>query len=537
MKIVLIRPPAVISDSELRPGASPPLGLAYIAASLQAASHDIVVVDMVGEALARFSKVESTPGILRQGLSDSEAIARIPADAEIIGVSCMFSTEWLVTRSLITKIREHFPNAIIIAGGEHVTACPEFCLETCPALDCCGLGEGDELFVDFARAVEEGGDWKNTTGLVLRDRDTRCEIRAGSVSDGAGPSFTRPARISQRTCDPAIFRTTARKRVREVDRFPLPAWGLFPIRNYIDHAAMPGVDMGRSMPILASRGCPYKCTFCSNPQMWGQLWKARKPESVLAEMIHWVTEYQVTNFDFYDLTAIVQKEWTIRMAQLIIDNKLGITWQLPSGTRSEALDDQVVKLLYQSGCRNIIYAPEHGSTHMLDLIKKRINKKHMLRSVRSAYLANIKTKANFIIGFPDETIGHTLSSYWFALRLSMVGLDDVSFFPFSPYPGSELFERVRQEGKIDMSDAYFTDLVRNPKSFSQHIPDWLMPILGLIGTAMFYVLSFSLRPQRFVELLRALWTKRPQTRLHSALLRVLRAKTREARRLASRLGV
>jgi radical SAM superfamily enzyme YgiQ (UPF0313 family) len=325
--------------------------------------------------------------------------------------------------------------------------------------------------------------------------------------------------------------------VREVDRFPLPAWELFPIRNYIDSAAMPGVDMGRSMPILASRGCPYKCTFCSNPQMWGQLWKARKPESVLAEMVHWMKEYQVTNFDFYDLTAIVQKEWTIRMAQLIIDNKLGITWQLPSGTRSEALDDQVVKLLYQSGCRNIIYAPEHGSTHMLDLIKKRINKKHMLRSVRSACLANIKTKANFIIGFPDETIGHTLSSYWFALRLGMVGLDDVSFFPFSPYPGSELFERVRKEGKIDMSDAYFTDLVRNPKSFSQHIPDWLMPILGLIGTAMFYALSFSVRPLRVLELLRALWTRRPQTRLHSALLRVLRAKTREARRLASRLGV
>jgi hypothetical protein len=87
-----------------------------------------------------------------------------------------------------------------------------------------------------------------------------------------------------------------------------------------------------------------------------------------------------------------------------------------------------------------------------------------------------------------------------------------------------LFDRLRKEGRIDMSDEYFLDLVRNPKSFSQHIPDWLMPLLALIGTAIFYAVSFSLRPQRLFHLLRALWTSRPQTRLHSALLRLLRKK-------------
>jgi radical SAM superfamily enzyme YgiQ (UPF0313 family) len=287
---------------------------------------------------------------------------------------------------------------------------------------------------------------------------------------------------------------------------------------------MPGVDIGRSMPILASRGCPYKCTFCSNPVMWGTLWRARKPENVLAEMLHYMKTYRVTNFDFFDLTAIVQKEWTLRMSRLISESGLDITWQLPSGTRSEALDEQVVKLLHKSGCRHIIYAPEHGSTHMLELIKKRINKKNMLRSVRSAYMADIKTKANFIVGFPDETVGHLLSSYGFAARMAVVGLDDVSFFPFSPYPGSELFERLRNEGRIDMSDEYFADLARNPRSFSQHIPDWLLPKLALLGTAIFYAISFSLRPQRVLQLLRALWLKRPQTRLHAALLRVLRSR-------------
>lgn len=493
MKIALVRPPAVIADSELRPGASPPLGLAYVAASLKDAGHRLTGIDAVGEDLDRFTKVVGMPGVLRQGLSDEEILERIPSDTEIVGLSCMFSTEWLITRSLIEKIRARLPHAVLIAGGEHITSCPDFVMKTCPALDCVGLGEGDELFVEFAAAVGQKRDLGQVAGLLYRDGER-------------------------------IVRTAARKRVRDIDRFPRPAWQFFPIRNYIDHGAMPGVAMGRSMPLMASRGCPYKCTFCSNPQMWGNLWRARSPQDVLAEMIEYKNTYNVTNFDFYDLTAIVQKQWTIEFARLIIENDLQITWQLPSGTRSEALDREVVDLLYRSGCRNIIYAPEHGSTDMLERIKKKIDKKSLLRSVRSAYLADIKTKANFIVGFPDERFGHVLESYAYAIQLAVAGLDDVSFFPFSPYPGSELFNRLRDESAIDMSDRYFTELITNPKSFTKHLPAWALPLLALVGTALFYATSFSLRPQRLVHLAKALWTKRPQTRLHSALLRVLRAK-------------
>lgn len=503
MKIVLIRPPAVISDSELRPGASPPLGLAYIAASLRDAGHEVEGIDAVGEDLDRFTSVDWLPGVLRQGLFDQEILERIPDDAQIIGFSCMFSTEWLVTRELIGKVRERLPNAVLIAGGEHTTACPEFVLQTCPALDCCGLGEGDELFVEFAQAIQDGGNLKSVNGLVFRDRGR-------------------------------IVRNSPRKRVRDIDRFPWPAWELFPIHNYIEQGAMPGVNIGRSMPMMASRGCPYQCTFCSNPSMWGNLWRVREPEDVLAEMVYYINNYNVSNFDFYDLTAIVQKDWTVRMATLIIENKLPITWQLPSGTRSEALDREVVDLLYRSGCRHIIYAPEHGSTEMLDLIKKRINKSNMIHSVRGAFQANIKTKANFIVGFPDEKIKHVLASYGFALRLAAAGLDDVSFFPFSPYPGSALFNRLRGEGKIDMSDAYFANLIRNPESFTRHIPAWMLPALAMVGIALFYTCSFLLRPQRFVQLFHALITKRPQTRLHSALLRVIRARQKRNRKAAIR---
>ena len=81
------------------------------------------------------------------------------------------------------------------------------------------------------------------------------------------------------------------------------------------------------------------------------------PEKVLDEIQAYQERYGATNFDFYDLTAIVKRSWIIEFTQLILERKMKFTWQLPSGTRSEAIDDEVSRLLYESGCRNMSYAP------------------------------------------------------------------------------------------------------------------------------------------------------------------------------------
>jgi radical SAM superfamily enzyme YgiQ (UPF0313 family) len=491
MKVVLVRPPAVLSDSEVRPGANPPLGLAYLAAGLQARGYEVSAVDAVGEDLRAYRRLDGVRHVLRHGLTDPEILERIPTDAQIVAFSCMFSTEWPLTHALIDATRSRLPHALIVAGGEHVTSCPEYCLRTTSGLDACGLGEGDDLIVDLAEAVVEGADLDQVPGLVYR--------RNG-----------------------IIRHSPPRNRVRAIDGLPWPAWDILPIRNYIDAGITHGVPIGRTIPMLASRGCPYRCTFCSSPQMWGTLWRARNPEDVLEEMKYYRKTYDVTNFDFWDLTAIVNRQWIIRMAQLLIENQLDITWQLPSGTRSEAMDEEVLALMYQSGCRQVTYAPEHGSDSVLRKIKKRIKKPAMEKSVRAAYRAGIVTKANFIVGFPDETIRDTLASYRYAIRLARSGMDDVSFFPFSPYPGSELFVRLEEEHRAVLSDDHFFDLVRDRKSYSAHIPDFLLPILTTIGMILFYSVSFALRPKRMLSLARAIVSRKPTTRLQTAILRLSR---------------
>jgi radical SAM superfamily enzyme YgiQ (UPF0313 family) len=490
MKIALLRPPVICSNIEIRPQAVPPLGLAYIAGSLIAAGHQVTVVDAVGEGLDLVSPIPGNPHILRLGLSDDEIVARLPSDSELIGISCMFSTEWPRVRSLINQTRERFPQAKLVAGGEHITSCAEYVLKTCPSLDYCALGEGEQTMVDLANTLAAGGDIHEVQGLALLD--------------GAQEMVRNPKR----------------ERVRDIDQIPPPAWEIFPIEKYLDSKAMAGIDLGRTIPMLASRGCPFQCTFCSNPQMWGNIYKTREPAQVLSEMRGYMEKYQVTNFDIYDLTMIVKRDWIIQMAQIIIDSGLSITWQLPSGTRSEILDGEVSELLYRSGCRHIIYAPESGSMRMLELIKKKIHKSKMADSVQAAVGHGIVTKANFIVGFPDERIRDVFASYGFALRLAFAGLHELSFFPFSPYPGSALFELLQGENQVSLSDPYFYGLLTNRRSFSAHIPTWSLFLFRGTGIVLFFSASFILRPWRLWKLFKDLWTGKPHTRLAGALLRI-----------------
>src|SRR6185436_3915128 len=98
--------------------------------------------------------------------------------------------------------------------------------------------------------------------------------------------------------------------------------------NYLANNLSYGVGRGRTMPILATRGCPFKCTFCSSPTMWTQRWSPRDPRSVVDEMQSYVERYGATNFDFYDLTAIIRKDWIVQFCRELLDRQLNITWQL-----------------------------------------------------------------------------------------------------------------------------------------------------------------------------------------------------------------
>jgi radical SAM superfamily enzyme YgiQ (UPF0313 family) len=500
MNICLIRPATITTATAVGEDAAPPIGLAYVAAMLREGGHAVTIIDALGEGLDRYHRIPELPTGLRHGLTDEDIIARVPADTRLIGFSAMFSLEWPFTRNLIDKVRSRFPDAVFVGGGEHITALPEYSMRDCPALDYCVLGEGEETVLDLVGTLEQAGDARNVKGIYLRQ-------------------------------DGNVVHTEKRERIRTIQTLPRPAWDLVPIRGYLDSGVMTGVNFGRSMPILASRGCPYQCTFCSSPAMWGTLWRIRPPTDVLDEMKYYMKEYGAENFDFYDLTAIVKREWIKSFSKLIIDSGLAINWQLPSGTRSEALDAKVTGLLYESGCRYANYAPESGSERTLRSIKKKIKKDRMLQSMSSGFRNGLNIKANMIFGFPDESLHDIVKDYGFISQMAWAGINDVSVFPFSPYPGSELFAQLQQKGLLTLDDKYFYSLSqytdpRYIKTYCDRIPAQWLRLLCLGGMALFYAISFLRRPWRLFRLIRDVARLKPQTKLGDALVRVIKKRRR-----------
>ncbi|MDP6120268.1 MAG: cobalamin-dependent protein, partial [Rhodospirillales bacterium] len=495
MKICLIRPSIVVPRSNITSMFTPPLGLAYVAGTLRAAGFDVSFIDAVGESLDTRRPVDND--CFLYGLSSEQTIERIAEDVDVIGVHAGFSFEWPYCRSLIADIRRRFPETPLIGGGEHITAMPEASL-TESALDLGVLGEGEETMLEVCRALAAGNlEPAAIEGIVFRD--------------GAGNIAANGRRV----------------RRRDIDAIARPAWDLLPIEAYLERGFGFGVNRGRSMPILGSRGCPYQCTFCSSPQMWTTRWLARDPDLLLDELADYQRDYKAENFDFYDLTAIVKKSWIVDFCRKIEERGMSFTWQLPSGTRSEAIDGEVAELLYRSGCRNLSYSPESGSAAVLARIKKRIKPGNMIESMEACHAQGINVKCNIMLGFPGETFKEVFESYRFIVRMALAGTYDLSVWAFSPYPGSELFEQFLKDGRIKVDDAYYDSLrsyadASRTKSYSENISDSTLKALRFGGLCLFYGVQWLRRPLRPFRMIWNVWRGTHESRAEMGLANLLR---------------
>ena len=495
MKICLIKPSIVVPASNMTTMFTPPLGLAYIAGSLRDAGHEVVLIDALGESLD--TRHMARNDCFLYGLSPVETVAKIPEDTDMIGVSVGFSFEWPFCRDLVRDIRKRFPDTPIIGGGEHVTAVPVQSLEE-SEFDIGVMGEGEETVLAIADAYG-------------KDTFDKAAIEGIVFKDAAGMAQINPRRA----------------RVRNIDDIPWPAWDLVPMENYLEKGFGFGVNRGRSMPLMGSRGCPYQCTFCSNPSMWTTRWIARDADLLLDEMQHYQDTYGIQNFDFYDLTAIVKKAWIVDFCRKIEERGMTFTWQLPSGTRSEAIDAEVSELLYKSGCRNLSYSPESGSKGVLQRIKKKITTDAVIESIAGATRQHMYVKTNIIFGFPGETLKEVFESYYFIMRMALAGAYDIAIWAFSPYPGSELFNQIAAEKGMVLDDPYYDSLrsyadTSRTLSYSEHFSDSRLKKLRWIGTAIFYGTSWLRRPIRPFKMAWNIMHGRQESRSEMALANVFK---------------
>ena len=421
MKITLIHPPVYINKNgltALRP--SLPLGLAYIAAVLRDDKHSIEMIDALGAAP---EQMIPDGDIWRLGLSPEQVVDRIPADTEAIGITSMWSYSWPIVRELIHKIRANFPKVPIVCGGEHFTAVPELSMEQAP-IDFLVLGEGEETAVALFRALELGLDHSVIPGIAFR------------------------------TTAGVVHKNPRRDRIKNVDEIPWPAWEYFDIEAYSSNRLVSGIYYGKTVPILATRGCPYQCTYCSSPKMWTTRWYAREPKDVIDEIETYHKRYGASNFPFQDLTAILKREWVVEFCHQVESRGLKITWQLPAGTRSEIIDEEVASLLVRSGCRSLNFAPESGSERTRKHMKKMLTDEKLFRAVRASVKAGLNVGAFFVLAYPTDEKEDMQATVRLAARLGRAGVDDVSAGFFFPLPSTEITRQLEKEGRVSYTDQF-----------------------------------------------------------------------------------
>jgi len=472
--VTLVRAPIVSTERALNNEATPCIAFAYLNGYLRSKGYHCEVIDCIAEGLNRLWPVAEFPGYMCQGLTWDEVIERIPPNSQVIGFSTMFSGEWPIVRMLIRRVRQRFPDALIVAGGEHITAMPEYSMRDCPAIDVCVCGEGEHALYEICEARREGRDFSQISGAAHIDRD-------------------------------GAFLKVEPKRIRDIDELAWPFWPDGYLERFWAAGKSYGVQTARDMPIMASRGCPYQCTFCSNSRMWTTRYILRDIDDLIGEIKSYVARYDITALQFYDLTAITKKRWTMEFCQRLIDEGLDyLKWSLPSGTRSEALDGEVLAMLKRTNCNYLVYAPESGSSDTLEKINKRIDLEKLTGSVIEATRRGIIVRTNLIIGFPYETRNNILKTIRYGLYLAWKGADEVTINIFSPYPGTEIFEELIGRGGVVVNDDYFLALTSlnsdytlfNPMTCNIYVGARELAIYRLGFMLLNYIIGYIRYPSR-----------------------------------------
>ncbi|MFC1904259.1 B12-binding domain-containing radical SAM protein [Chloroflexota bacterium] len=434
-KVLLFIPPAFTFKDSLDVNPLPPLGLGYLGAVLENAGIEVKVVDCLMEGWN--NRVEVAENIIRVGLPFDQIDEIIRSyGPDIVGVNNLFTKQRENAHKIYELAKRADSSIITIAGGAHPTVMPELVLAD-KNVDYVVLGEGDDTILDLVNVIEGKSDI--------------------SSLDGVGYTENGLIRVIPKT-----------KFITDLDRLPFPARHLLNMEKYFGLKASHGTrKKERFSPIVTSRGCPAKCTFCSAHRVWGRKFRQRSPENVIEEMKHLKEKYGIEEIMFEDDNVTLNVGRAEKLFDLMIEEKLNFVWDTPNGVAAFALNEKLLDKIKKSGCYSLNLALESGNQYVLDnIIKKPVKLERAKQLVRYAQHIGLGVKIYLIMGMPGETKEQIWDSFLLAKVLGI-------FTPFisiaTPYPGSELYE-VCRKNKYIPDDFSLDDLFI--RSFSISTENW-----------------------------------------------------------------
>jgi len=242
-----------------------------------------------------------------------------------------------------------------------------------------------------------------------------------------------------------------------LDDLPFPLWRKWQLQGYWDagFAHAPIKKNTRFLPILSSRGCPYRCTFCVSPSL-NPTWRMRSPKNVVDEMEYFYNKMDVTDYHFSDLDPTVNDKRTKEICKELIKRNLPIEWKLSQGTKIETIKDiETLELMKRSGLTFFSFSPESGSPDLMMKLNKPFDYDHALIIAENLNRLKIKSQACFIAGTPEETVVDQQLSVDYVKKLVKAGVDEIAVYIYSPIPGSALADQVSGFN-------HFSELTRSP---------------------------------------------------------------------------
>ena len=381
------------------PSGQPPLGLGMLSAVSRSFGREVRVFDMsfrkkpfsdLGEELASYRPDAVGISILTPQLADACRTAGI--------------------------VREKASQALLIAGGPHATVLPEDTMRRTGA-DLVYSGEAERAW----KKLLHGEDPAEIPGLTYMDD--------GEIKSVPGLLLTE-----------------------DLDELPLPDRSVFDMEKYFaSWYSMDRVDPRlRGTSVMATRGCPFKCTFCQPTlsEIFGRRTRKRSPESITDELELLISEYGIDAFMFEDSTFIVDAEWVHRICDLMLERDLGLKWCC--NVRADLLKEDLLDHMVQAGLSKINMGVESASQRVLDRIyEKGITVDGVRRALRLARSRGVFVQGYFMLGAPGETREEIMKTVKFA---ASEPFDDALFDITTPFPHTKLWERTKELIRNDYQD-------------------------------------------------------------------------------------
>lgn len=414
-KVLLIQPPAFCNNFRNDMNPNVPLGICYIGAMLEREGYQVKILDAFIEGWDQTERV--SPEILLVGMSYAQIKAYIAAERpDVVGITSMFTMQRRNAHKVAALAKEVDPGTIVIMGGAHPTAAPEMVLAD-PNVDAIVLGEGDNSIGPLLRAFQEGADLGGLDGVGFRDSEGRTVIKEKTIP------------------------------ILDVDSLPLPARHLVPMEKYFKSSVRHGGfnKRDRSTSMISSRGCQYRCNFCTAFKVFTRLPRIRSVDSIMAEIDELVLKYGVNEIFFEDDQFLAKQKHTIEVLDRIIERGYDLVWDTPNGISAWLLNETVIKKMKQAGCYRVNLALESGNQTVLDtIINKPVRVDKIPAVVDLIRKYDMEVGTFFVVGNIGENAVETLDQISDSFRLAR-RLDVRPFVSYlTPYPGSDVL-RIAQE--------------------------------------------------------------------------------------------